>query len=509
MNHFKHPIAFLLMAGVLFITSCQPSNSDDQASAETSDNNTYSNEIPVNSNSEDAMAQFEKGLAIYDQGNNQKAKAYFDKAIELDPDFVSAYMYRAFCANTWQEWSEKRDNVLAMRDKANEGEQLMMDIIVNNMEGDAMKDLDLNQKLADTYPKSARACDMLAGSYDGLNDTEKARELWSKAMELNPDYIPAITNLGLSYLFTSPKDLSKATELMTKVVEKAPNSSRAQIDLGDCHRAQNDLEKALVHYTKAAELDPSDQVAHSKAGHANSFLGNFDDARKNFQDARGVSEYGTDSYNFEAFTYLYEGDHAMALSFLKDAVNQVNEMEIPESSKTGTNMGNLFACAMIAMHHGDAEELKSAVEMMKPLSTKMGEEAGSNSVVRNQQANMQYWDAVVSAMQGDYGGAAEMADMINTTLESSTDPDKMERYHRVHAIVNYQQENYEQAMEHLSKLDPDNTYDQYWVAKTHQMLGNTDQAMDVYKSIADFNFNGVGYALIRNEVKDLLASATS
>ena len=46
-----------------------------------------------------------------------------------------------------------------MREKANEGEQMMMDIIMNNMEGDDMKDLELTQKLAEKYPKSARACD--------------------------------------------------------------------------------------------------------------------------------------------------------------------------------------------------------------------------------------------------------------------------------------------------------------------------------------------------------------
>ena len=103
MKYINQPTNLLIVALLFIFSACQPSDSTDNKQVEETTTGMYASEIPITTSSDDALAQFEMGLAIYDQGNNQKAKAYFDKAIELDPDFVSAYMYRAFCANTWKE----------------------------------------------------------------------------------------------------------------------------------------------------------------------------------------------------------------------------------------------------------------------------------------------------------------------------------------------------------------------------------------------------------------------
>lgn len=498
MLHIKKATVYLMTAIMFILIACQSPQTKNSAYPE--------NEIPFESSSNEAMQEFLTGLNILDQGNGQKAKPFFDKALALDPNFVSAQMYRAFSSSSAKDFSENRDKFLAMRDNANEGEVILMDILLTSMENDDVKELELSKKLAKKYPHSARAFDYLAGAYSSLDKVDKARVNWAKAMKLNADYLPAISNLGLSYLFTSPKDFKKAEKYMEMVVEKVPQSSRSQIDLGDCYRAQNDLEKALKSYVKAAELDPEDQVAFSKAGHANSFLGNFDAARKNFQDSRAVSEFGANSYNFESFTYLYEDSPEKALTFLENAAKTVDEMDIPESNKTGAKMNCTFNSAMIAMHHGDVEHLKEVVALMRPLSIQLGKDIGSNAATLNQKANMHYWDAIASATAGDYEEALAKAEMIKTTLATINDPNKLRAYHRVYTFVNYKQENYDKALEHAVKLNPDNVYDRYWMARANKMAGNNDVAMAMFNEIADNNFNSVGYALIRNEVKGMLAS---
>lgn len=497
------PLATLLVCAALFLTIACAQETKTEASIYPD------NEIPVNTDSEEALQAFVSGLEALDLGNDEEARPFFDKALELDPNFVSAQMYRAFSSSSLKEWGENRTKLLSMRDKANEAEAIMMDRVEAGMEDDELKELELSKKLAEKYPKSARAQDELAGSYRNLDKTEEARAHFIKAIELNPDFILSISNLGDSYLFDSPRDFKKAEEYMAMVVEKRPGSSRAHISLGDCYRAQKDLEKALASYEKAAELDPKDEVAFSKAGHANSFLGNMDAARKNFQDARAVSEFGTNSYDFEALTYLYEDDaYEKALAFLEGASKSVADMNIPESNKTATIQNCNFNCAMIAMHYGESEQLKQIVENMKPLSVKLGQDIGSNAAVKNQQANMHYWDAMASAVDGNYEDAAAKAELIKTALESINDPQKLRPYHRVHGYVNYKLGNYDKALEHMAELSIDNVYDKYWMAKANQMAGNTDKAMELYNEIADYNFNFVGYALIRNEVKGIVAKGT-
>jgi len=152
------------------------------------------------------------------------------------------------------------------------------------------------------------------------------------------------------------------------------------------------------------------------------------------------------------------------------------------------------------------DHLKEVVELMKPLSTQIGEDVGSNAARMNQEAFRHYWDAMASATAGDYEGAVAKEEMIKTTLESSNDINKLRPYHRVHAYVNYQQGNYEKALEHMAELDVDNVYDKYWMAKGQKMAGNEEKAMEMFKEISTYNFNSVGFALIRNEVNEMLAT---
>jgi tetratricopeptide (TPR) repeat protein len=494
------PTFWLLTAFTCLFLACE-SNKETQM--------TYpEGELPVTTASDEAMQEFLKGLELLDQGHAQEARPYFDKALEWDPNFVSAQMYRANSASSAKDWADNRDKLLAMRDKANESEALMMDMLQANLQDDLQKAKGLAVTLTEKYPKSARAVDNLAGYYNSMDETAKARETWSKALTINPDYLPAINSLGFSYLFTTPKDYAKAQNYFEMAVKKAPQSSRAQINLGDSYRAQNDLQKALASYMKAAELDPEDDVAFSKAGHANSFLGNLEAARKNYRDSRAVSEFGLGGYNFEANTYILEGNHEKALAYLEGAMEEIDQKDAPASNKLWTKMGLTSNCATIAMHLGNGEQLKEFVGMMEPMSDQMIEEVGADFFTMNQRANMHFWEAMTEATAGNFEEAAALAELIKTDMEASDDPNKLRPYHRVHAYVNYQQGNYEKALEHMAELDPDDVYNKYWMAKAYRQTGDNEKSMKLFEEIVSDNFNSVQYVLILNESKEML-TATS
>lgn len=490
------PSVWLMPALLCLFIACQSNKEPEMTYPE--------GEIPVSTSSDEAMQEFLKGLELFDQGNSQEARSYFDKALELDPDFVSAQWYRSGSASSAKDWAENRDKFLAMRDKANEGEQMMMDMVEADLANDQQKGKALAMELTEKYPKSARALDNLAGYYSGDDETAKARETWAKAISINPEYLPAIRNLGLSYLFTTPKDYTKAQQYMEMEVEKAPGSSRAQINLGDCYRAQGDLQKALVSYMKATELDPNDDVAFSKAGHANSFLGNLDAARKNYSDSRAVSEFGLGGYNFEANTYILEGDHEKALAYLQEAIEEVDQKDVPASNKLWTKMGLTSACAAIALHDGNSEALSDYVSAMKPMSEKMIEEVNASGFTMNQKANIHFWEAMTAATAGDFEEAAAKAELIKSDMEASDDPNKLRRYHRVHAYVNFQQGNYQEALEHMAELNPDDVYNKYWMAKAYKNTGDDEKARKLFEEIVNDNFNSVQYVLILNEAKEML-----
>ena len=485
--------------GLFLLTSCQEKQSQETVVEDGT--------IPVSTTSDEALENYHKGLAYFDEGYGQKARPLFDKALEQDPDFVSAQMYRAFSANSAGDWGTNRDKFLAMRDKANEAERLLMDYVEAGKVDDADKELQALKMLADKFPNSARAQVFLGSEYEGREEYTKCRTYYENALKLKEDFLPAINSLGFSYMFSEPVDYEKSEKYMAKAAELLPNSSKTHINLGDAYRAQNKLENALSSYIRAAELDPEDEVALSKAGHANSFLGNYKAARKNYKDCQAISEFGTGGMAFTAFTYLYEsGDYQKTLDVLAENNKKVSTMDIPESNKTGFSNATHFFSAMISMHNEDASGLRTIVESWRPVAIKIAKEVDSEAQLTYAQADLQYWEAVAMALEGDYSGAISKADDIVTTLESVSDPHKLRPYHRVHALVNYKQQNYEKALEHLSHMDESNIYDKYWTAKANMELGNTEKALDMFTELSTYNFNGVPYALIRNEVIAILES---
>ncbi|MCP9198589.1 tetratricopeptide repeat protein [Gramella sp. GC03-9] len=496
MLHIKKLSIFCALAAFLFVASCKDAEKGNNE-MEAERDSAY--ELPLKTDSEEAMQAFEEGLEHFDHGNSRKARDKFDEALQHDPEFVTAQMYRSYTANSATDWATNREKFMAMRDKANEAETMMMDATDAAMKSDMNRELEISKKMVEKYPESPRAQDNLAIYYNKNDQQEKAREHWKKALELNPEFIPAIISLGASYLFDSPKDKSQAKKYFDKLVKTAPDSPRAHILMGDYYRDQDQLDQALASYEKAASLDPEDEVALEKSGHANSILGNYEAARKNFKDARKLSEYGT-NFSGEVNTYVYEGKPDEALRFLEQGIESVDAMDIPESAKTIPKFQAYFDAAQIAMYHGDSKRLEQIVNKMKTVSEQLSTEAKSQLIEADQKSLINYWETMVLVSNKKYDAALEKAESIKTAVNSINTSDKLYPYHRAVAIINYKMGNTEPALEHINQTDVDYIQDRYWKAKILEKAGNTDEAMSMYEEIAKERFNSIEFALIRKEV---------
>jgi uncharacterized protein HemY len=83
-------------------------------------------------------------------------------------------------------------------------------------------------------------------------------------------------------------------------------------------------------------------------------------------------------------------------------------------------------------------------------------------------------------------------------------PRKLEQYEELLGHINYYQKKYKDAAEHFAKTDPLDINDRYWLARSYEAAGKTDKAKAIYNEIANYNFNNVGFALVRNDVKKRL-----
>jgi tetratricopeptide (TPR) repeat protein len=461
-------------------------------------------DITATTKSTEAMASFQEGLAALDLNDVKKARAAFSKAIEQDPTMGIAYLYRANTSTSAKEFADDINAGKSKLDSASNWEKLYADYQSTNLSGDRNKGLEILQKIATAYPDVARAQNDLGNAAAGNNQFDKARTLYQKAIQLNPTWVGGYAALAGSYMFNEPKDLKKAEENALKVVELAPKSSGAQITMGDCYRAQNDFAKAKTAYAKAVELNPTAPEAYYKEGHANIYLGNYDEARKNYADAGNNDVTKSGSVLNTAYSYLYQNNTASAIKELMDAATKTDSLEVNKNKSANEKNGYLSTCATIAIHNGDAAALKKLVPMILPLSEQLTNDLGTPEAKIFIQADKLNWETLMAYKEGKYDEAMAKAEAMKVAYDPIKDDRKLEGYHYNMGLISMKQKKYAEAITHFEKADPNNIYNKYWLAKANEAAGNKEKANLLYKEIAAYNFNDVGNALVRGEVKKKL-----
>lgn len=490
----------LLMVLIVFVSTCKQSEKKNETAL------VDYQELDVTTTSKAASNELKKGLEALDLGNNVKARTYFEKAIELDPEFAVAYVYRSWTSRTTTEFVNDAKKANELNTNLSEWDKTLIELENTYLNGDRNKELEVSKMLVEKYPSVARAHNNLGMAYNGHNDVANARKCFEKAIELDPNWIGGYNMLGNSYIFDSPKNLALAEKNIGKTVELLPNEARTHIALGDVHRAKQDLTKALESYKKAAELDNEDPVAQSKAGHANTFLGNFDEARGNFREAAKLSVIPSGQVNFEAFTHLYEGNHEKGLKWLKEQAMNYDKLGLEGDQLSAAKLNSLNMCKWIALYLGDAKELKGILAEINPLDIANTENIGTEEAKMQNQADTKLWDARLAALEKNYSNALIKVEEAKTNLESINDPRKLEDYHFTKGLIYLKQSKYNDAVSEFEQSNLNGIYPKFMLAIANKKAGNDDKADELFQEISNYNFNEVGYALVRKKVHDILNS---
>jgi len=105
-----------------------------------------------------------------------------------------------------------------------------------------------------TSPENPRPRHHLGLVFWKSGKTALAEELFSQALELDPQYVPSLNMLGLTSYMKG--DLDAARRYLERAVSLDPNFAAARFNLANVYYAQGDPDAALPHYAAAAELDP-------------------------------------------------------------------------------------------------------------------------------------------------------------------------------------------------------------------------------------------------------------
>jgi tetratricopeptide (TPR) repeat protein len=481
-----------VLGALLMLGACKTTQSS------TSPGSVSVQEFRITTASAEARNHYIIGERLLDVGRPQEANVHFRKAVELDSTFAYAYLGIAQSAQSTQEFKENLDAAVRHIEGKSDAEKLLVDVnrtfLTNNAEGT----LELAQKLTQSYPKSPRAWLTLGFAQQALNQHAAARQSFQQALSLDRNMFAARAALATSYRSFEPRDFAQAKQHADLVVASAPEEGKSYELLGDVYRAMNELQQARDAYAMAVQKDSTLGVARLKVGHINSFLGSYADARTSYDAALASAKEGNKvTYaNYRAFTFVHAGDARAALNELAQVERSATRIGLPEQQVGGARIFTLTNAAVIALHTG-MSQAEPIINQLKTVIRAEAARVGDTAYTRQQEAQILFWESQLAARKGDFAAAASRAEEHKKLVENDRNPRRLEAYHSLLGLIELRKGNHQAAIEHYRQANLTDEYTRYHLALALEGAGQSEEAKKIFAEVGAFNFNSVGFALVR------------
>jgi tetratricopeptide (TPR) repeat protein len=145
-------------------------------------------EYLIESDKETAEVYFYLGNAQYSMGKLEDAKASFERAIELDPDFYKAMVNLALVLEDKGDYQQAEKTYLDAIE-VNPGDALAMSHLgsLHYAQGDFERAIDLYRKALEVDPECAQAYYNMGVAFADARIFREAIRLWERVVELDPD----------------------------------------------------------------------------------------------------------------------------------------------------------------------------------------------------------------------------------------------------------------------------------------------------------------------------------
>jgi tetratricopeptide (TPR) repeat protein len=461
------------------------------------------NEIPVTTQSAEARLAFTAGQAALDRGDGQQANDLFRTAVAADPNFVYAWYNLSNVTFSTEEFNAALRGAERGLGQVSEGERMLVEFNKGFLDNNFSAQLGIAKKLTEKYPNAPRAWLLLAAAQGTLNQFAEQRATLEKVIALAPEFAPAPFALAGSYLFNDPTDFARAEKHYRQAIALAPGVDTYYWSLGDAYRGSNRLEEARRYYKLALQLDPMDRIAPIKLGHVNSFLGNFEEARADYD--RGIAVSGPANAGFvapfRALTYVYAGDPRTAVQALEKLATDIDAFGAAPDQRLNAKVFALTNAATIALWSGLYDDAERVLATRATLMRENAKIVGTSAFANIQESQIAFFDGQLAAFRGDYRTAKAQAKKVAQLVAAENNPRKMEPYHELLGLIALRQKKYQDAVAEYRQADLTQLHNKFQLAQALEATRATEEAQRLYREVAVNNFNTVDFALLRNEAR--------
>ena len=162
----------------------------------------------------DALKEYSLGEAEHMKTKDDAAIPHLKRAVEIDPNFATAYAVLGICFSNLGEAKQGVDllkKAYDLRERASERERFyILAHYYGEGTGEVEKEIEVYEQWNHTYPRDRIPLDNLALAYEGIGLPEKSLAVASEAMRLDPKDRYAYTSVAWAYLTLNRYDEAKS-----------------------------------------------------------------------------------------------------------------------------------------------------------------------------------------------------------------------------------------------------------------------------------------------------------
>jgi len=356
----------------------------------------------------DALQAFSLGDAKHFGGEDLASIPFYQKAVELDPNFALAYARLGVAYGNLgqnEQADEYKQKAFELRDRASEHEKLYITSHYYADSDQLDKGIAALELYKQTYPRDSVPYTNLSLIYMKLGQFDNALQNARMGVQIDPDSVNGYTNMAQSYIALNRLDEAKAIlneALARKMNAPGIHGQLAYISWLQDDKATADRELDFMKTTPDSEMN----VIGFRTGLA-AYYGRLGEAREYGSKMRagaeriGLKEAAASEYQGESVMEALAGNNARARD------------DIEQSLKMSNSPGVVLGCASIFAYLGeDARALKMADEIAqkRPYDTWI------------QYVSVPGIKAVVALKHGNYTEAANLLDgaLVYGRVDSGT-----------------------------------------------------------------------------------------
>ena len=453
----------------------------------------------VSTRSDEARAHIADGERLSDAGFQLAAHEEFKHAVAADTASAYAYLRYAETSFSTSEFAQYLARAEGHAATANATEKLLIVADRKGLEGDVEGAMDLYKQVVAANPTNPRGLVLLANVQLNSGKVAEGRASLQKAIALAPTVGFPSLRLANSYLFFEPKNFAEADKYVVAGQKLWPNEPFTYAILGAVRRAQSRLDEAAAAYSRLIELNPREADGYSVRGNAYTFLGQYDKARADYDQALRVSRPEELPYNAgtKALITAYAGDWKGSINELDQVIQATPGMQTDDPN--GPTIQNAAWAMYMALVHSAPDIAEKEYLKLEAAVRAQSDKAKSEGLTRFTNGKLAYARGLIAAFKGDYPTAQKSVGEIIAFRAADKDPTKDRDVHGLRGyLALLQRKDYATAVTEFKQAEPTDQAIRYYTAVAMEASGKKTEAKALFQALANYNFTDGTYAAVRN-----------